>query len=474
MIGRQVFVIVNNAELTTRLEQVVGRLQEREERLLHYALHDPLTGLANRLVLDDRIEEALSEGRGRLEPLAVLLCDLDGFKRINDTLGHSVGDFVLRAVALRLRESVRPEDVIVRTGGDEFAVLVDERLGFSDVEGIAAEIVTRVRAPITVDAQEIVVRVSVGIAISENAESSAASLLRDADVALYAAKSAGGNNHRVFDASISKVFFERLDLQSELTVAITEGELAVFYQPIIDLRSGAVAGVEALLRWHHPRRGILSPAAFIAMAEESGLIVPIGRQAMKSALAQAASWRRDLPGADALWVSVNVSPRQLLADDLCDLVAESLSGADVPADALHIELTESALMDQSSASLEIFETTRALGVSLTIDDFGTGYSSLSYLHRMPINALKIDQVFIADLDRNAHATKIIEAVIALAHALGLEVVAEGIETREQLDRVTALGCEYAQGFFFSRPVRPEEFVKWWNISNHRISVRSEE
>lgn len=473
-IGRLVFVILHNGELTTRLEQLVGRLQEREERLLHYALHDPLTGLANRLVLDDRIEEALSEPKGRVEPLAVLLCDLDGFKRINDTLGHSIGDFVLRAIALRLRESVRAEDVIVRTGGDEFAILVDERSGFADIELIAAKIVTQVRAPIAVDAQELVVRVSVGIAVGKHGESTAETLLRDADVALYAAKSAGGNTFRVFDQSISKLFFERLDLQSDLTVAITDGELAAYYQPIIDLRSGMVVGVEALLRWNHPRRGALSPAAFLAMAEESGLIVPIGRQIMTASLSQVTAWRRELPGADDLWVSVNVSARQLLADNLAELVGQSLQAADSPADALRIELTESALMDQSKASLEIFESTRALGVSLIIDDFGSGYSSLSYLHRMPINALKIDQLFIAELDRDDHATKIIEAVIALAHALGLEIVAEGIETREQLARLAGLGCEFAQGYLFSEPLPPDEFGVWWRHANHQVAARAED
>jgi diguanylate cyclase (GGDEF)-like protein len=469
-IGRQIVVTVQNGELTTKLEELVARLQEREERLLHYALHDPLTGLANRLALDDRIEEVLAEDRGRVEPIAVLLCDLDGFKRINDTMGHSIGDFVLRAVAHRLRESVRPGDVIVRTGGDEFAVLVNERSGFSGIEQIAATIVERVRTPIAVDTQEIVVRVSVGIALGQHGEFTAETLLRDADVALYGAKSAGGNTVRVFDESTSRLFFERLDLQSDLIAGIGEGELTAAYQPIVDLRSGAIAGVESLLRWNHPRRGILRPAAFLSMAEESGLIVPIGRQMMTTSLTQIAAWRRELPEAEHLWVSVNVSARQLLADDLTDLVRDSLMRADAPADALHVELTESALMDQSRASLAIFETAKALGVTLVIDDFGTGYSSLSYLHRMPIHALKIDQSFIADLDQNDHATKIIEAVIALAHALDLEVVAEGVQTREQLVRLTALGCEFAQGHLFCEPLPPEQFAAWWNTTHRRIGV----
>ncbi len=429
--------------------------KQAEAALTHNALHDPLTGLPNRALLLDRVEVSLARSARVDKSVAVLFLDLDRFKLINDSRGHTAGDVVLQAVAERLRAAVRPSDTVGRLGGDEFVVVCEDAVTVWEATILGERLIQIVQEPFEVEGGEIFVTVSVGIAIAE-ATASADELLRDADVAMYQAKQRGGARCEFFDEAMRTEAARRLETATALHRALERNEFETFYQPIIDLNSGGIVGVEALVRWNHPERGLVPPAAFIPLAEEQGLIVPIGATVLDEACRQWVRWRSEFPGRDPLVLNVNISVRQLHSPEFMESIRAVLQAYGVDPSVLCLELTESVLINDIEAQRHTLAALRSLGVGLAIDDFGTGYSSLTYLKRFPVNGIKVDQSFVAGLGRDAFDSAIIESVIELAHAVGLHVTAEGVETAEQLCRLQALGCDFAQGFYFARPQPADE------------------
>ena len=444
-------IVVNSRDITER------KLLENE--LAHQAFHDVLTGLANRALFRDRVEHALARASraGTTGSVGVLFLDLDDFKTINDSLGHAAGDHVLVEVGQRILSCLRPGDTAARLGGDEFAVLLE------DVSPQEATIVAdRMRGVLAerlvVQRKELSLRASVGIALARPHDG-AEDLLRNADVAMYAAKGHGKSRYEIFDPSMHSAAMERLELEADLDRAAERDELFLHYQPIVSLVDGRIAGLEALARWRHPRRGLLSPAAFIPLAEDSGLIVAVGKWVLRTACIQAAEWRRRFPVHDSLSISVNLSVKQLRDPGLVDDVAAALAEARLDPAALVLEITESVLMQDAEEALRRLEEVKALGVRIAIDDFGTGYSSLSYLRRLPVNILKIDRSFVEGLARDAEDSALAKAIVQMARTLALETVAEGIERPEQLLRLKALGCDLGQGFLLSPPASGESIAE---------------
>jgi diguanylate cyclase (GGDEF)-like protein/PAS domain S-box-containing protein len=443
---------------------------EAQEALTHNALHDPLTGLPNRSLLLDRIEVALARSARIGKSVAVLFLDLDRFKLINDSRGHAAGDVVLRAVADRLRAAVRPSDTVGRLGGDEFVVICEDGVAVWEATVLGERLIRTLEESFEVEGGEVFVTVSVGIAIAEPA-TSADELLRDADVAMYQAKQRGRARCEFFDEAMRTEAALRLETATALHRALERNEFQTFYQPMIDLHSGAIVGVEALVRWSHPERGLISPAMFIPLAEEQGLIVPIGATVLDEACRQWARWRSEFPGRDPLVLNVNISARQLHSPEFVESIRAVLLAYGVDPGMLCLELTESVLIEDVEAQRHTLAALRELGVGLAIDDFGTGYSSLTYLKRFPVNGIKIDQTFVAGLGRDAFDSAIIESVIELAHAVGLHVTAEGVETLDQLLRLRALGCDYAQGYYFARPQPAADLAALlnWDMEGHWAS-----
>jgi diguanylate cyclase (GGDEF)-like protein/PAS domain S-box-containing protein len=422
-----------------------------EEELAHQAFHDSLTNLANQALFRDRVEHALARAARAPAPVAVLFIDLDHFKTVNDSLGHTIGDELLTAVADRIRTSVRTSDTAARLGGDEFAVLVEDS-DAADVVEIADRILDTVQRPVTAGGREVVVTASVGIAFSQPG-GSVDQLLRNADLAMYTAKAHGRNRHDTYESGMHAAAVEKLELAGDLRRALERGEIVVHYQPIVALPTEQILGVEALVRWEHPTRGLLAPAAFIPLAEETGLIQPLGRLVLRETCAQLRRWTRD---GVALTASVNVSARQLADDSFVADVAAALRDHDVPPTSLVLELTESALMEDTDRAVAVLHGLKGLGVRLAVDDFGTGYSSLSYLHRFPIDILKIDRSFVADISSDSVERSLAQAIVSLAASLELVAIAEGVETEAQSVLLGELGCAQAQGFHFSRPVPAED------------------
>ena len=420
------------------------------------ALYDPTTGLPNRELLADRIAHALAGHRsGDPVSIAVILLDLDRFKVINETLGHAAGDRLLVAVGQRLLNSLRPGDTVARFGGDEFALVLDPVADPEEAHRIAKRIGAELHAPFPLNGREWFLSASLGIALAQPGRGTPDELLREAEIAMVRAKSDSARRQFIFEPSMSDQTLDRLDLENDLRGALERGELRIHYQPIVSLGEGQVVGFEALVRWQHPKRGLVPPLAFIPLAEETGLIVPLGRWVLGEACAQAERWNRGRPDdTPPVFVSVNLSARQFTKGDLVDDVGSTLQRCALEADALELEITESVLMDQSEAGIRALRDLRGLGVRLVLDDFGTGYSSLSYLKHLPLDTIKIDRSFVAGIDGAADRS-IVDAVIALAHGLGIAVVAEGIETESQLDRLRDLGCDYGQGYLISRPVPAE-------------------
>ncbi|HEV7755295.1 MAG TPA: EAL domain-containing protein [Mycobacteriales bacterium] len=421
--------------------------------LWHEARHDSLTGLANRAHVLEQLTEGLAAAATTGAPVAVVFVDLDHFKVVNDSLGHGVGDEVLRIVAARLEGAARRGDIVARLGGDEF-VVVGRGMGGEAADGLATRIRASVGRPIKIDDRRIVVHASAGIALADGSGGQTAEeLLRDADVAMYQAKAHGRDTHEVFDAVLRAGALRRLQLEEDLRAALTTDDLWLAYQPVVALGPDGhrAIGVEALMRWTHPDYGLVSPVEFIPIAEESGQIVELGRRALQLACAQAAAWRTAYPELSELHVAVNLSARQLADPELIDTVATVLATTGLPADALWLELTESMLMEDVEGAVAALTALRALGVHLSIDDFGTGYSSLAYLTRFPVDALKIDRSFVENMSRDAEDEVVVTSVIALAHTLRLAVVAEGVETLAQLAMLTEFGCDAAQGFHLGRP-----------------------
>jgi diguanylate cyclase (GGDEF)-like protein len=381
----------------------------------------------------------------------VLFIDLDRFKLVNDSLGHITGDKLLVEIARRLGASVRPGDTIARLGGDEFTVLLDEIRDLGEATRIAERIGRELAVPHTVDGSEVFVSASIGIALSHRDYECAENVLRDADIAMYRAKALGKARYAVFDPTMHARAVEMLSLETALRRAIERDEFEIHYQPIVYLQSGRLAGFEALVRWAHPERGLVAPSEFIPLAEETGLITHIGRYVLQESCRQLRAWHREFAD-QVLMVSVNVSPRQLSQPDLLQDVEAILAETGLDPRSLVLEVTESAIIENPEAANEVFAQLSALGIRLSLDDFGTGYSSLSYLHRFPFDKLKIDRSFITSVADDVRKAEIVRSITALGGNLGMELVAEGVETVEQRDALAGLNCRYAQGYFFSRPV----------------------
>jgi diguanylate cyclase (GGDEF)-like protein/PAS domain S-box-containing protein len=451
-------------EILERARDLAAIAVERrrfEERLEHLAVADELTGLPNRTLLLDRVSQALARGHRHGADVAVLLVDLDQFKRINDSLGHAAGDLLLGQVAERFIAAVRPGDTVGRFGGDEFLVVCEQVGGEIGAVAVAEAMAAALLEPFDLSGDEVVVTASVGITLAEDAGADPEALIRDADAAMYRAKEQGRAGHAVFEEALHEQVVLRLDLERALRAALADEQLVVHYQPVVRVVDGALVAAEALVRWNRPGHGLVVPDLFVPVAEETGLIVPIDRWVLRQACAQVAAWRATDGMAD-MRVTVNVSARQLSDADLPAVVAAALADHDLPPSALGLELTESALVSDLDVAVAALDALHDLGVGVAIDDFGTGYSSLDYVRRFAMaDQLKIDRSFVADLEsRAARDQAICSASLVLARDLGFTSVAEGVETNNQLEALTALGCDLAQGFLFCPPVRPDELVQW--------------
>ena len=441
----------------TALRDITER-KKAEKRLEHRAFHDVLTDLPNRQLLLDRLGQALRRTRRRRDHrVAVLLMDLDNFKRVNDSLGHEVGDLLLMLVTERLKRCLRPEDTLGRLGGDEFVVLLEDANGLDEAVRVKERIAEGFKRPFVLAGRELYVAASIGIALGDVHAESPEDILRNADTAMYEAKSEAAFGHRVFDPAMHERVLRRLSLENDLRRAIEQEEFRLFYQPKIQLKEeDSIAEVEALLRWEHPHRGLLLPDEFITLAEESGLIIPLGRWVLKEACRQVKEWQESYPILPPLVTCVNVSAGQLLYPDLLHDVGTALGESDIEARSLVLEITESALVKDMPTSITTVKGLRDLGVRFAVDDFGSEYSSLSYLMRLPVDFVKIDKSFVWGLGVDPKATVIVEAIISLAHSLGLEVVGEGVENTEHLMHLRRMGCDLAQGKYLSEPVPSEE------------------
>jgi diguanylate cyclase (GGDEF)-like protein len=426
---------------------------------------DPLTGLPNRLLFIDRVGRLVKHTKRRKDQLfAVLFMDLDGFKMINDSMGHLIGDQLLLGVAQRLEKCLRSTDTVARLGeaftvarlgGDEFTVLLDDIKDPSDAKRAAERMMKALAAPFILGGKEIFTSVSIGIALSNSSYEQPDDILRDADTAMYRAKSLGKARYEVFDADMRASVMARLQLETDLRRALERGEFRNFYQPIVALVSGEIAGFEALLRWQHPTRGLLGPSEFIPVAEETGLIRELGWWNLREACRQVSEWRAASGVHRDLTVSVNLSAKQFLQPNLVEDIRRLLSDLSLPAEALRLEITESTVMGDPAGAVAMLQQIKSLGIRLAIDDFGTGYSSLSYLHRFPLDTLKIDRSFISGMANDGEGMEIARTILPMANNLRLDVVAEGVETIQQVLLLKKLQCKYGQGYYFSRPLSAE-------------------
>jgi diguanylate cyclase (GGDEF)-like protein/PAS domain S-box-containing protein len=436
------------------MAQDVSERLRTEQALVHQATHDRLTGLANRALLSDRLTHALARANRVTDGLAVIFVDLDRFKVINDGRGHSAGDVVLREVAERMRGEVRSGDTVARVGGDEFVIVLEGPILRDAVLAVAARIAWSMDAPISVDEAEVFLTVSQGVAFAERGDTAEA-LLQEADAAMYLAKQAGRGLIHIADADLLGQASRQLDLETALRQATERNEFVVHYQPVVEVATGRIVGAEALLRWLHPQRGLLGPAEFMSVAEDSGLIVPIGEWVLRQALEEAASWA----GADSrpLSIAVNLSAAQLASRNLAFGVARALSATGIEPSRLHLEVTESVLIDDRARAVEVLKALRGLGVRVDVDDFGTGYSSLAQVQSLPVDSLKIDKSFVDRLAGTDQDDALVAAVVQIAHSSHLAVIAEGVEDGAQRAGLVRLGCQLAQGYLFSRPVDAARF-----------------
>lgn len=454
-ISERICLLVRDVTAQKLVEQT---RDEAEEKVRHQALHDELTGLPNRVKFRDRLEHALERSVRLPSTVAVLSCGLDHFHTVNDSLGHLAGNTVLIEVAERLKRTVRTEDTLARVGGDKFLVCFEQVLDPVDVREMANRMLAGLAAPIVVERNEVFVTASVGIRTALTNADTAEDLIRDADIAMHQAKSLGRDCIAEFNAITRDQIQHRLQIQSELHRALERDELRVYYQPILHIQSGAVSGFEALVRWQHPERGLIMPADFISVAEESGLIIPLGSWVMEQSCRTLKSL--NLAGTSHITMAVNLSARQIEVPDFVATMADVLDRTTVdPADVC-LEMTESVLMEDAEASAACLDSLKRLGVHVAIDDFGTGYSSLSYLRRLPVDFVKIDRSFVAHLGTESEATAIVTAVVHLARSLGLSTVAEGVETIEQLVALQLLRCDLGQGYYWSRPMPDSDVAAW--------------
>lgn len=465
--GQLTVSVVNDGQ-EPRLLGIIQDISERkrmESQLVKQAFHDELTGLANRVLFRDRLHHALERSRRDHQHVAVILLDLDGFKRVNDSLGHAIGDELLQVVARRISRTVRVGETVARLGGDEFAVVIESVEDGDAPEVLANRLLTELGRPMRVGGREVSVGLSLGIATATD-DGDAETVLRNADTAMYAAKASGKACARVFNPAMHQQAVEWLELQSDLRLALARREFFLEYHPIIRLDSGRVRGFEALVRWRHPRRGVISPLAFIPIAEETGMIVELGRWVLREACNTAVRWRR--ADGDPLTVSVNLAAKQLDSDELADDVRTALSESGLDPRRLVLEITESDVMREPDSARQKLESLKALGLRLAIDDFGTGYSSLSYLQHFPVDELKIDRSFIRRIDSGERDAALVRTIVSLARSLEVEVVAEGVEEPEQEQFLRSIDCDSSQGFLYSTPMpanRIEEF-----LAAHRLDL----
>jgi diguanylate cyclase (GGDEF)-like protein/PAS domain S-box-containing protein len=458
------------SQLLKSLSAQIGQCFQRkhaEDQLRFIATHDPLTGLPNRAMFNERLRHALHQGVRYNRGLAVMFIDIDRFKVVNDTLGHSAGDRLLQNCAKRLTECLRESDIVARLGGDEFVVMIENFAGPRDAIAVAQKILNGLVKPFFVDGQEFLMSASIGISTFPDDGADMEALVKNADIAMYRAKDQGRNNYQFYSAQMNKHTFERLAMESSLRRAVERNEFLLHYQPKLDLRNGAISGVEALVRWNHPDWGMVSPAQFIPLAEETGLIVQIGEWVLKTACEQSRQWRdQGIPGVR---VAVNLSARQFAQKTLLRDIAKTIAESGLTPESLELEITESLVMQNAEHATETLQKLKAMGIILSIDDFGTGYSSLAYLKRFPIDCIKVDRSFIKDIPIDPDDMAITKGVIALGHSLRLKVIAEGVETVEQRDFLQANGCDEFQGFFFSKPLPAEEVTTL--LRNHMQKPR---
>ncbi|HUO62319.1 MAG TPA: EAL domain-containing protein [Terriglobales bacterium] len=450
-------MVAFNRMMTTIEQQAdeINQFPKRLELLTRQAFRDALTGLPNRALFMDRLSHGLTRARRRHEHVAVLFLDLDRFKVINDTLGHTVGDQLLVEVSNRLGSSLRPGDTVARLGGDEFGLLLEDVADAETAEAVALRIEAELAKPLSFEGREVFVTASIGIALSSERLGTPEEVLRDADLAMYHAKSKGKARHEIFDGTMSAPALDRMDLEMDLRTAISRQEFRLHYQPIFRLDTGQITGVEALIRWQHEKRGLLQPDAFIGLTEETGLIIPIGRWVLGEACRQAREWQTEFPRSPQLVMSVNLSAKQFQNPRLVEEITDALATSGLEAGSLKLEITESVVMQDAPATLAKLRELKALGIKLAIDDFGTGYSSLGYLKRFPVDTLKIDRSFVKGISHEGGDGAIVRAVVTVAKSLNMDVTAEGIETDQQRVELKMLGCDQGQGFLFARPATPE-------------------
>ena len=435
------------------LKREIVERQELENQLLYMALHDPLTGLPNRALFMKRLEASLE--RVKAEPgylFAVLFLDCDRFKVINDSLGHLVGDELLIAIARRLEKCIKEVDTLARLGGDEFAILLENITEITMATQVAGNMIKELSSPFHLSRYEVFINASIGVTMSNIENEKPEYLLRNADTAMYRAKALGKARYHVFDPAMHHQALQLLELENDLRRAIEREEFIVYYQPIVSLNNGKISGFEALIRWRHPSRGMVSPAQFIPIAEETGLITAIDSWILEQACHQLISWQQQLGNEELLTMSVNVSVWQFAQPNFVEKVVETLAKTKINPQNLKLEITESAIMENKESAKQILQQLKAQQIQLSIDDFGTGYSSLSYLHNFPVNALKIDQSFVNSMDEKPEKDGLVPGIISIAHTMGMSAIAEGIETTLQLEKLRNLNCDFGQGYLFSKPL----------------------
>ena len=430
--------------------------RQTQEHLLYSTLHDALTGLPNRSLFTERLRHAMRRAARHPDNLfAVLFLDLDRFKEVNDNLGHFAGDELLRAVARRLEACIRPEDTVARLSGDEFAILLESITEASDAGRVAERIEEALSFPINLASAEVVTSASMGIVTSSMSHDQPEQLLRSADMAMYRAKAAGRARYEMFDRAMHTDALARLQLETDLRRAVELGEFRLHYQPLVSLRTGRITGLEALVRWQHPERGLVHPADFIPIAEETGLIVPMGRWVLNEACRQIKEWQLAHPRDEPLSIGVNLSAKQFSQPDIVEQISGAIAASGIEARSLRIEITEAAIIDKAKSAAGLLQSIRDLGVQVYLDDFGTGYSSLSYLHGLPIDAIKIDRAFVSSMDTDDKNLRLVRTILTLSEIVGVRAQAEGISTAEQLRELRSLNCEQGQGYLFSAPITKE-------------------
>jgi diguanylate cyclase (GGDEF)-like protein len=448
-------------------DRISAQLQESKDHFRHAAFHDTLTKLPNRALLAENLKFVIDRAKQHEDyQFAVLFLDLDRFKNVNDSLGHSIGDQLLIAMARRLESCIRGVDMVARLGGDEFAILLDSIPNSGEAANMARRIQEKLQLPFNLSGHEVFTTTSIGIALSSTGYDHPENMLRDADTAMYRAKAQGKACYEVFDKGMHARAVYLLQMENDLRRALEREELCVYYQPIVSLENGQLAGFEALVRWQHPERGFINPADFISLAEDTGLIAPIGLWILRRACQQLCQWQWQSPANRSLFMSVNLSSKQVAQHNLVNEIREILQETHVDARHLKLEITESAVMENAETAVQLLNRLKALGVQLSIDDFGTGYSSLGYLHRFPVDTLKIDRSFVGRIGEAAEDIEIVRTIVSLADNMGMEVVAEGVETLAQLAQLRALKCQYGQGYLFSRPIDASSVDTWISRKPH--------